>query len=458
MTALETTNDATLARSAGCTYQELLDSDTRAVPAVLRMESPMEPGPSFVAVDRYTSPEFHRLEVERLWRRVWQMACREEDIPNVGDHLTYDVAGISILVVRNAPDRISAFHNVCLHRGRLLKTAPGCDTELRCAFHGFAWNMDGTMKHVPCKWDFPQVSDDWSLPQVRVDTWGGFVFVNPDPDAAPLTDHLGNLTEHFAAWPLEERFKQAHVAKVLRCNWKLAQEAFMEAYHVVATHPQLLPGIGDANSQYDVFGNFSRAITPNGTPSPHLRWEPSQQDMLDAMLDRNLDDPLMVSIPDGSTAREVAGNLRRTAMVHMVGEERAAKLSDAEMCDSFYYTVFPNFHPWGSYNRIVYRFRPYGNRHDMSIMECMFLSPFVGERPPSAPIHILGPDDDWTDAPELGLLARVFNQDVFNLPEVQAGLETGAIDTVTFANYQETKLRHFHELLEQWVGRPVPEA
>ncbi len=451
MTTIESTTSGSPARSAGCTYQELLDTDTRTIPPVLRMESPIEPGPSFVAVERYTSPEFHRLEVEKLWRRVWQMACREEDIPNVGDHLTYDVAGISILVVRDAPDHIGAFHNVCLHRGRLLKTSPGCDTELRCAFHGFAWNMDGTMKHVPCKWDFPQVSDNWSLPKVQVGTWGGFVFVNPDPDAAPLAEHLGNLTEHFSAWPLEERFKQAHVAKVLRCNWKLAQEAFMEAYHVVATHPQLLPGIGDANSQYDVFGNFCRAITPNGTPSPHLRWEPSQQEMLDAMLDRNLDDPLVVSVPEGKTAREVAGDLRRSAMVHMVGTERAATLSDAEMCDSFYYTVFPNFHPWGSYNRIVYRFRPYGNRHDMSIMECMFLSPFVGERPPSAPIHFLGPDDDWTDAPELGLLARVFNQDVFNLPEVQAGLETGAIDTVTFANYQETKLRHFHQLLDEWV-------
>jgi hypothetical protein len=116
--------------------------------------------------------------------------------------------------------------------------------------------------------------------------------------------------------------------------------------------------------------------------------------------------------------------------------------------------VFPNFHPWGAYNRIVYRFRPYGNRHDMSIMECMFLAPYdeAEGRPPAVPVHHLGPDDDWTEAWELGMLARVFNQDVFNLPKVQAGLETGAIDTVTFANYQETKLRHFHALLEQWMA------
>ena len=86
-------------------------------------------------------------------------------------------------------------------------------------------------------------------------------------------------------------------------------------------------------------------------------------------------------------------------------------------------------------------------------MECMYLSPFTGERPPAAPIHWLGIDDNWVDAPELGMLARVFNQDVYNLPKVQAGLETGAIDTVTFANYQETKLRHFHRLLDTWLTR-----
>lgn len=88
-------------------------------------------------------------------------------------------------------------------------------------------------------------------------------------------------------------------------------------------------------------------------------------------------------------------------------------------------------------------------------MECMFLSPYDESqpRPPSAPIHWLGMDDDWTEAWELGMLARVFNQDVFNVPKVQDGLESGAIETVTFANYQETKPRHFHQLLDAWISR-----
>jgi phenylpropionate dioxygenase-like ring-hydroxylating dioxygenase large terminal subunit len=433
------------------TYQHLLDTDSHEVPDVLRWFSPMAPSEADVPVERYTSAEFHQLEVERVWTKVWQMACREEDIPVVGDHITYDIVGRSVLVV-NTEEGIKAFHNVCPHRGRLLKESPGRSDELRCAFHGFAWELNGHLKQVPCKWDFPRIIDDeWSLPEVRVGMWGGFVFINLDPECAPLDAFLGDLPKHFLRWPLEDRYKEAHVAKVLDCNWKVAQEAFMEAFHVVATHPQLLPSMGDAMTQYDVFGNFSRALTPNGTPSPHLNWVPSEQDMFDAMSDRNLDEDHKAIVPDGQTAREVAAESARASLRPAIGD-RADELSDAELAESIYYTLFPNFHPWGSYNRVTYRFRPYGNDHRRSIMECMFLSPFAGDdRPPAAPIHWLSDDEDWTEAPELGMLGRVFNQDVYNVPKVQAGLEAMMKPGVTFADYQETKPRHFHQILGEWT-------
>ena len=360
---------------------------------------------------------------------------------------------LSILIVRSAPDSIKAFYNACLHRGRLLREEDGHTSELRCPFHGYCWNLDGSLKQIPAEWDFPHVDrDEFHLPEVRVGTWGGFVFVNLDPGCEPLDAFLGDLTEHFARWPLEKRFKEVHVAKVLRCNWKVAQEAFMEAFHVVATHPQLLAGIGDANSQYDVFGTFSRAITANGTPSPHLGYTPTEQERFDAMTDRRLDEPPAFELPDGVTARQAAATGARMQLAQVIGQDEADALCDAELVDSFYYTVFPNFHPWGAYNRIVYRFRPNGDRHDESIMECMYLSPFAGDRPPAAPIHWLGPDDDWTNAPELGFLARVFNQDTFNLPKVQLGLRTMVKPGVTLSLYQETKIRHFHRLLERQLG------
>ncbi len=443
------------AATEGELYQALLDTDSRPTPDVYRWQSPLrDAAPMRVPVTRYTDPAFHRLEVDKVWKRVWQMACREEDIPEVGDHLNYEIAGISVLVTRSAPDRIQAFHNICRHRGRVLKEYPGRSDEFRCAFHGFAWNLDGTLKHVPCRWDFPQVDeadDGFALPEVRTGTWGGFVFVNLDPTCDSLESYLGELPKHFTEWPLEDRFKQVHVGKVLRCNWKLAQEAFMESYHVVATHPQLLPGMADTISQYDAYGHFARAFTPNGVPSTHLKWQPTEQQMLDVHMDRALDQDPPVVVPDGVDGRTALADHRRAALVGTLGEARAMSLSDAEVNDSMVYVVFPNFHPWGSYNRIVYRFRPYGNRHDMCLMECMILSPFSGKRPPAATFRMLGVDEDWTEAHELGLLTRVFNQDVYNLPRIQEGLESGSIDEIILARYQETKIRAMHAELERWV-------
>ena len=455
MTTTENAPTRGTARSRGLNYQQLLDTDTHAVPPVLRLDRPEYLGDHDLDVARYASREFHELEVEKVWKKVWQMACREEDIPEVGDTIVYEIVGISILMVRSAPGTIKAFYNACLHRGRQLREFDGFAAELRCPFHGYCWNLDGSLKQIPCEWDFPQVDpQEFSLPELKVGLWGGFVFVNMDPECESLEEFLGDLSAHFAGWPLEKRFKQAHVARIFPANWKVVQEAFMEAFHVVATHPQLLASIGDANSQYDTFGNFSRAITPNGTPSPHIAFEPTEQQMLDAMLDRRLDDPMFLAVPEGSTARATAAKSARSGLRASVGDS-VDQMSDAEFVDSFYYTLFPNFHPWGAFNRIVYRFRPYGDRHDMSIMECLFMSPYAGKKPPSAKIHWLGPDEDWTHAPELGLLAQVFNQDTFNLPKVQAGLKTLAISkgTVTLAVYQETKIRHFHKILDEYLKR-----
>ncbi len=507
------------ARSAGVSYQELLARDSHPVPEIFRTESPMPPSGSRVPVERYTSQAFHDLEVEKLWKRVWQMACHEDDIPDVGDTLVYDIAHLSFLVVRVGEDDIRAYPNACLHRGRMLREGRGkWSRELRCPFHGWSWNLDGSLREIPCEWDFPTVDREaFCLPEVKVGRWGGFVFLNPDEEASPFQEHIGDLDRHFPILPYRERMKVAHVAKILRCNWKVAQEAFSEAYHVVATHPTILGGIGDANTQYDVFGNVSRAMSPNGTPSPHLAGMPEHGPLEDGRFYTRLRHPLSgavyerveegrvrVTARDGRAGlftddgtrlegdlgqvdsnmcdwiggRQLPGtegmplpppadpgdppNLR-AAMARPAREsfrkvlgDRMDQVCDAELLDSIYLTVFPNFHPWGSFNQIVYRFRPHGSNPDECIHECMYLAPAPPgeERPPAPPIHWLGADDDWVDAPELGMLAKVFNQDVANLPLVQRGLKAMRQPFVVFGDYGETKIRHFHELLEQWIEKP----
>ena len=132
-----------------------------------------------------------------------------------------------------------------------------------------------------------------------------------DPQCQDFNEYIGDLPMHFEKWAPHKKFVSAHVAKRYPVNWKVAQEAFMEAFHVIATHPQILTGTGDCNSQYDVFGNFSRAITPNGTPSPHLQWDPTEQEIFDAITDKRLDEEPMATIPEGMTARAFAAQVAR---------------------------------------------------------------------------------------------------------------------------------------------------
>lgn len=440
------------ARSSGITYQQLLDTDTKPVPEVLRLESPQFLGNEDIANSRYTSRAYHELEVERLWKRVWQFACREEQIPHVGSYVVYDIAHLSFIVMRSAPGEIKAFYNACLHRGRQLKDVSGRCSEMRCPFHGFSWKLDGSLGHVPARWDFEHVDDSqWSLPEVKVGTWGGFVFINPDPNCVPLEEFLGALPQHFARWDMEGRYIQGHVCKVVRANWKVVQEAFCESYHVGGTHPQAVPYLGDVNSQVDIWDTFSRVITPGGTASPLLAWEPSEEDILRYMLDIRVDEETFVSLAPGQKARAASAAAARERWRPVVGD-LVDEWSDAEFIDNIDYTLFPNFHPWGAYNRIVYRFRPNGDDHTTALHEIFLLAPFSGERPMAAKTTYLGPDDSYTEAAELGMLGKVFDQDGFNMPMVQKGLTQTAKAGSTLATYQESKVRWLHQLLGQWVG------
>ncbi|MFT7649011.1 MAG: phenylpropionate dioxygenase-like ring-hydroxylating dioxygenase large terminal subunit [Candidatus Poriferisodalaceae bacterium] len=452
---MATKDELGTARSPGVSYQELLDTDTREVPIVLRLESPKYLGSEDVSVARYTTREWHLQEVEHLWSRVWQYACRTDEIPEVGDHYIYEIVRDSFIVI-NTEEGIKAYPNACLHRGRRLKDHDGHCSEIRCPFHGFAWTVEGALQDIPAQWDFDHIdADNFGLPEVKVDTWAGFVFINPDPQAEPLAEFLGDIVEHFEVWDLEKRYKQAHVAKVIHANWKITQEAFCEAYHVNATHPQIMPYLGDTNSQIDIWDNFARVITASGTPSPNLSWSPTPDEMMRSMMDVRHDQEPPVTLADDTNMRATAAAGGRARWSTEAGEEWANRMSDAEMMDSIDYTVFPNFHPWGAFNRIVYRFRPNGDDHRSSIMECIFVSPYVGEKPAPAPIHWLTEDETFTDAKELGMLGKVFNQDLFNMQNVQLGLEATRKPGITLSNYQESKVRWLHQLLTEWVEKPA---
>lgn len=443
-----------LERSPGPSWQDVLNQDSRPVPDFLRAESPYLNGFGDIPKDRYLSREWHEKEKACLWSRVWQFACREEQIPEVGSYIVYEIVDQSYLVTRVSEDEIKAYPNVCLHRGRLLKTYDGRCSEFRCPYHGFAWHLDGELKHIPAEWDFPHLearSEDMALPEVKVGTWAGFVFINPDPEAESLQDFLGEeILRHFERWDLENRYIQAHVSKIVNCNWKIANEAFSEGFHVNATHPQGMTYTGDPQSQVDIWGNTARNISPKGIPCPLLSFVPTEEQMLRDALDVREGEPLPIPFEDGETMRAALSRAGRERFRDSFGD-RVDDLTDAEFLDAWVYTVFPNFMPWGAFNRIFYRFRPNGDEHESCIFEIFYLAPFSGDRPPPATETKLGPSDPWTDAQELEKLAMVAEQDTFNMQRVHQGLKVLRREGVLLSRYQESIVRWRQDLIQEYV-------
>lgn len=433
----------------GFYYQRELDQDARKPPEFLREVSPDTSGPDEVPIYKYTSREYHDREIEKLWRKTWQWACRVEEIPEVGDTFVYDICGISVVIVRVAPDTIKAYQNVCLHRGRRLCDYSARVTELRCPFHGFAWNLDGSFRSMPTPWDFPQVdAKKFGLPEVKTATWGGFVFINMDPDAAPLSELLGVLPEHFARWQFEDRAIVANVSKVIRCNWKVNQEGFLETLHVIATHPQLLASFGATTAQYDILGPVNRTLAPSMSATPAIGRTPSEQEKYDALTYQHLAGREGPKLPGDIRARTHSAAKGRDFLRSIVGD-KADTYCDSEMVDTLAYSIFPNMTLFGGAGvRQLYRWKPWQNRHDMSTMDIVMLAPFKGERPPPAPLRFLGPDVSWREAPELGGVALVEEQDAYNLEAVQQGLEGATHDKIILSRYQESRIRHFHRMLD----------
>jgi phenylpropionate dioxygenase-like ring-hydroxylating dioxygenase large terminal subunit len=451
---------ADVPRSPARSTQDILASDRIPAPAILRMESPRDMGRGDISLDRYYTREWHEREIKTVWQKTWQMACRVEDIPNVGDTEVYDIVHDSLIIVRTGTGDtdIRAYVNSCLHRGTILRTEGGNVRHLKCPVHGITWGLDGKLAGLPCAWDFPQVErEKWCLPEAKVGVWAGFVFINFDADCEPLDSYLACLPEHFKDFGLENRYKAVHGGKVLPCNWKLAQEAFMEGFHIAATHPQSVEYTADTNTQYDVFEgrHVNRFIMPEGVASPALG-KYSEQKIVDAM---RRDMPFYggrdIIVGEGETAREKVADRARERFSKTTGRD-FSNLSTCEAVDLIQYQLFPNLGPWaGMATPLVYRFRPNGDNPEQCIMEIMMLfsKNADGTHPPVGKATIVGIDDSWHKVPGMGSAADVTDQDTENLKRIQRGIRASKKHGATLSVYQESRIRHFHKTLEEYMAR-----
>ena len=448
------------ARCPAPSVQQIIATDAFPPPPVLAMEQPSYLGSSAVGVARYFDQDIFRAEIEKIWKRCWQWVCREDHIPEPGDNYTYEVAHLSYLVVRQADGGVKAFVNSCLHRATKFKAGEGFGSgdEIRCPYHGWSWDNDGALKAVPCAWDFGHVDPaKFSLPEVRVGRWGGFIFINPSPDGPDLLDYLAPLPAHFADWDIANRFVEVHVAKELSCNWKTALEAFIESYHVLETHPQILTGVGDANVQYDCHSDHvTRFYAANGTNSPHLARPLSEQELVSKVLigDSSVLDASL-TVGAGETARIVMARFLRKVLGEKYGTD-LTRFSDSEMIDTIEYHVFPNMVLFpGLSLPMVYRFRPIGTDPERTLFEILFLRPRPdhGEAPEPAEPSRIAEEASYATAPGMDAgMGAVYDQDTANLRAQQQGFRASATGTQTLGNYQEIRIRHFQRVIDQYLA------
>jgi phenylpropionate dioxygenase-like ring-hydroxylating dioxygenase large terminal subunit len=240
----------------------------------------------FVPKEAYFAQDFADLEAEKLWPFVWQLACRAEEVPNVGDYLTYNIVDDSIVVVRSGPTEIRAFHNVCPHRARRLTTGCGNNRQFVCPFHGWRFGLDGQNIKVIDKGDWGDClkNEDIQLSEVQCQQWGGFVFINMDENAEPLIEFLAPMPDYCEKFEFEKLRFEWYKTVIMPSNWKTVLGFFNEFYHVQQAHPQLLEFTDDYSNSGE-FGRHSQTwFTSEGAVpfrrSPRLppRPEPPMKD------------------------------------------------------------------------------------------------------------------------------------------------------------------------------------
>ena len=464
--AVDETGKATEKRKTP-SVQDIYRYEKDRIPVVLTEENYTFTSSDNIPVSRYTSREFLEQEYKHVWSKVWQMAGRLERIRNVGDYFLYEIGDLSLIIIRTSGDDVQALHNFCVHRGRKLVTHDGRTEGFRCPFHAWEYEIDGKHKNVPCKWDFAHLSDEeLSLRTAKVDFWGGFVFVNFDPDCVSLKEYMGEFWTHFDAFPLDDTYTYIHLKKKLPCNWKAGIEAFSEGYHTIATHPQLLPFLADEHSQYDnyVGKHFNRMLNPQGIHSPHIEVL-SDQEIVNAMLGGSSalkgSQPDHLRLPDGMNARSFLAESMRQAATRATGVDHSDR-SDAEMLDVIQYTVFPNFFPWGGtwLNTLIYQFKPNGDDPDSCLLELYVLRRYDKAKPKPEParLEVLEDDVAFQDATNMESMGFVFDQDMKNMELIQKGMKAsrGTKNAISLTNYQESRVRDLHEMIDRYIEGDIP--
>jgi nitrite reductase/ring-hydroxylating ferredoxin subunit len=438
--------------------------------------------PNGVGVGRYVDPAFARLEFEKLWSRVWQVAARVDEIPEKGDYTTYKIGDQSVLLVRVDESSIKAYYNFCPHRGTTL--GHGCGHyeggKIICPFHGWRWDLAGNVKLILERQEFRdgQLRDsDVALREVHSKVFAGFVFINLDPNPEPFDEFIAPVRQYLDDFVIGDMRHCWWKKAAVPANWKVAQEAFYEAYHVSATHPQL-----EKVGREIVYGDrtdgdlFYRNIAYDAMPHGHGRFFGGEKTPIGGH----------VQEPKGDLVEEMAARMSLTAEglgamilkedIELLMTLRGKTLPPGASLGAEYVRLqyehatqmkrpMPKKSPeilamWGGVivlfpnililpqagNAAIYRALPDANDPNRCTFEIFSVKTYpAGTKPPRATVVNATAIDD---PEQLGLIPR---QDLSNIPRIQEGLHSKGMKQTWLAANQEKLILNMHRELDRYL-------
>jgi phenylpropionate dioxygenase-like ring-hydroxylating dioxygenase large terminal subunit len=419
--------------------------------------------------DQHTSLDFMKLEWKQIWTKAWLFAGLESDIPERGDYFIYNLGRESIVVMRQQDGSVASFYNACQHRGNRIFTGDwGSVADITCPYHGWTYEIDGALKKVPDEERFANgvPCAERSLKPVKTELWAGLVWINMNPDAAPLHKFLGLIIDQLTPFHFEDMVLVKHQTVSLDTNWKTAKDNFLEQYHVDFIHPQHASFVDCYNSTNDLwpYGHTCTRVEGYVTnpryPIPVDPPEFMKVGLAGLGLDPNEFD---------GRVRDIRAAVQKQKRI--VGAQLGhdySELSDEQVSDVWQYDFFPNLFMTIKPEELwIYGPRPHPSDpnkcfFDKWTLQIPMEAAFDGEKGLflGADPTLSRPSD--SDRPEREVFTRddviagrnsmtiTIDQDIFYLNDMQNGLHSQGFDRALL-NEDEARVQHFHDWVDDWV-------
>lgn len=410
---------------------------------------------------RYTSPQFMASEWEHMWRKVWLLLGREDEIPEPGDYQAEPVGPESILMVRQNDGSIRAFYNVCQHRGnRLISGDAGGVDQFVCAYHGWKWGLDGELLWAQDEEDFAGgVCGRLQLAEIKCATFAGFIWVNMDPDCVSLEEYLGPVWSGWQDYPVAEMRRYQAMTVNMPCNWKVIQDNFNESYHLPAVHGDFSIFIEDGYKETQFFtypGGHTLMKMQAHRPAKRLGGNVGIDPLLAGVMRNWGMDPAEYQERPFEVREGVQRQKRKLGPAR--GYAHFDGLTDDQLTDYYHYTVFPNFSVSITAEGFHFlRVRP----HPTDPAQCLFDNWFYAVDPPGETAPVFTPSGFVERGAEIA-------HDVFNYLEKPMGpamdqdmsITTGQQLGFNSRGYQgavlggqERRILHYHNQLDEYLAK-----